>query len=393
MLSFLLLLGFLATCSGWGERPRSLPQAVLAGAVAGLPVLFYKPAAPIVAAFMVATLLRRRPVASSFAFIAATAATIGVGFTAAVALKSSPLSWWEFAIAAKDNLHFVLRASHLPRGLFSLSSDFVAMGWVFGHPGIVRALSIVYPDKIVVEEVFAASRAGWLTSVPYVTLPVLAAVTVWILASARRSGARGLGNAATWLLAAWVLSLGGLLMLLEPSSVEPWTLTLPALFLLIGRFVLEPASSRVAPAVFAVLLTAFALHNSLAGIGVVYSAEGDYYAVLLGPAAADARPTDLLLTTNRKLATYVANETSLPVSNLSAHDPPSVDEIESRLGSGGRLFVAEDVASPPPAIARRYPSQAPVISRFWQGIRDRAREFSRTPAGTVYVVDGPGGAR
>lgn len=94
-----------------------------------------------------------------------------------------------------------------------------------------------------------------------------------------------------------------------------------------------------------------AAHNGLAGIGIVFSADGDYHAVVVRPVADAARAGDLLLTTNRKLTRYVLQETPLEVRNVSFFGPPRDEDVTAR-----------------------------------------ARVFSRTPAGTIYVIEGTAAA-
>jgi hypothetical protein len=251
----------------------------------------------------------------------------------------------------------------------------------------VGLLGAVFPDKIVVEEVFAASRAGWLAAVPLVTLPVLVVAGSWVGVAAARAKPRPRLTPEVWALLGWGAAFGGLLMLLDPSSIEPWTLVLPPFVLLSARFVLEPARALVPRWVIFALVAALVAHNVLAGIGIVFSRDGDYYAVLMRSVASDVRPHDLVLTTNRKLVQYVEAETHVAARNVAHDGPPSDDEIAERIAKGGRVFVSDDVVAPPSAVARRYPAMAPAVTSFWGKVRGRARAFSHTAAGTLYVLE------
>jgi len=389
LVTFFALLAYIATLRAL-DAPDLVPgRAAFAGVVAALPILFYKPAAVIVVPLAVAALVRRRPVAARLAFLAAMATVATAGPVLAAALRGDPSTFWAFVTETKDNVVFGLHPSYLPRGLMSFGSDVIAMGWVFGHPAVVNALRTVFPDKVVVEEVFAASRAGWLTSVPLVTLPILGVTALGMGAAALRARRIPRVTSDVACLAGWGLLFGGALMVFDPSSVEPWTLVLPPLFLLGTRYLLEPAARVVPGWIVPVMLAAFIAHNTLAGIGIVFSAEGDYCAVLAAPAARDARPGDLLITTNRKLAVYVRNETNLDATNVAFAGPPTDVEVQDRLSRGSRVFISDDVAEPSPAVVRRYAARIPEVTEFWQRQRDRARVFAETPAGRLYVLEPP----
>lgn len=366
-------------------------RLALAGALAGLSVLFYR--GSVIALFLALPLAllharsARRPVI--YGVVGAATMLVGylVGFVAYGPESISSSEFMAFLTSRVDEFEpSPPSAKTLFLGMSVVGHGFVSSNWIFGFDALSDAVAALVPHLAIDEEVFAAREAGWIVYVPLVLSPLVFGLLAVTLRAAASVVDREALDRWTAFLIAWVAVKYMVIAVLN-AGLEAGVLIQIPLAALAARFLFEPCvrlGGRASAGAIA-LVAALFLVNVTGGMGVVRSADGDLYRVLGAPLLETATPDDLVIVTRktRNLGSYLRYEGAIPVH--ATRDGGVDSAIEETLGNGGRVFVFEDFFEAPDWLARYAGAEHDeAVGRA----RSRARSilFAETEAGAVYEM-------
>lgn len=278
--------------------------------------------------------------------------------------------------------------------LYGFGSDILSTGWMLAHEALRAAFLRLSPGELLDEEIFAASRAGWLAFVPALTLPVAAvALGGLVVRAARRGGGRlpvgprGQGGPAVLILL-WFLAHAAMMTILSPSGFEGWLLAAVPFWMIVARWLLAPALAAGGVVWGWALVAAFLLHNGLAGVAIQYGPSGDYFRTRTDAVLAETGPGDLIvIATNWNLHQYLryrATAETLRADEVGA-EATRAAIMEAR-GRGARVVMLDDMEHPPAALRFEAPETADALAALAAEVLPGARRFATGDVGWAYEL-------
>lgn len=348
----LIICGFLLVdWSGKDHRQQRTWRTAVAGALSGAAVLFYQ--ANFIPLFLALPVLylRRRHLHLLIVYLAVGGVMILGGYALAyLAIKPPELSFLNFMLSEVPR---EVNASPLT-ALFAFGSNIFSANWLFGFDIVIRFIESSFQNQVLVEEVYAAKNAGFLRFVPLITLPALLITLLWLISVLRRR-AFPRPSRETLVVLIWLAIYTAVLYKGSPTAPEAWIMLLLPLAILAGRYIVEPClrlgHARLLVA-FTVLLM---LHNLFGGIGIIYSRQGDYYAVKSQWLVENATAADTLLTGSANpFRRYLEYFLPAHVVNVFFQPEEMTSAVEQSRRDGVRLFALDDLFNPPPAMLSQY---------------------------------------
>ncbi|MCK7558236.1 DUF2723 domain-containing protein [Chitinophaga sedimenti] len=213
--------------------------AVLAGAIAGIGVLVYKPnAIPLFFCFPFAFFLRRHWIAAFIYGIAGVVVVIG-GYYITYQLLTPQQTFVAFLMDGASQSYGSIFVT-----VFVLISNVVSTGFLYGIDTVETFIRARFPANMIVEEVYAANMNGVLNYVACATLVLTGALVLWLVIKGVRHASRKDFRSENWLLVAWMAVYGLVLLYLDPNSPEPWTMLLVPIVLLFNSALVAPLFNK-----------------------------------------------------------------------------------------------------------------------------------------------------
>jgi hypothetical protein len=402
------------------RRPEARCIGVLPAALlAGLAVLFYQPnAIPLFFALPI-YFLRRERLAWLFAYIALGGTVVVLGYLAAYLASQAELLTTTSLVAflKQRSAEFHPSSPSLAlavKSLVALSHNVLSANWVFGFKPLVDVIREVFSSKVIDEEVYAASRVGFFTFFPLVTLPAFTTALLFTARTAFLKRRQCCSDRRVILCLVWCGLYAAVIARLDATSLEAWIMVLLPLTILLAVFLVEPCiRSGKTVAVLATLAALF-LHNATGGMGIVHSADGDYDRARAAWVIDNATAADLVILTSRpKFAEFIRYVSQARAVNILPQDAPllaaalldgswrstSIFTIGRDYGGQsmaailqdtgrrkGRVLVYEEFLRPPYGLLRHSPKQIALALKQTAAIRHRVTSVARNEVGEVFLV-------
>ena len=358
-----------------------VPAMLVAGAVAGVAVLYYQPnTIPLFLAFPL-LVAWRHGLAAAVAYVGAGVAAVLAGYGLAfAAFWPEPFSPGAFAaFLAQRTQEFMVDPLGLRtvvmsvlRSAVTLTHVAMSANWAFAMPLAEPLVQRIYPGHLLGEELSIARHAGGLAYVPLLILPVVL-WSLWRLLKTARAGWRAEGppwrdvaRRGAWGL--WALPLWALLNALvngrlNAAGNEAWIVFLLPVVLLLAPTVLAPAWRHGGRAALWVLVAGLALHNAV-GMAMVRSPDGDLI---------------------RQRSAWLVEQATERDLVIVAYDLPRADYLRLYSRATVVMLIPQDV---PLLAGSLKPSLLPPPP-----LRSRGRDFIRTDAAAAMRRTLAGGGR
>ncbi|MCW3465413.1 DUF2723 domain-containing protein [Chitinophaga nivalis] len=342
------------------QQPRRLLKAVLAGSLGGLAVLLYKPnAIPLFFCFPFIFLFSRQW--KPFLLYGFTGAITVVGIFYIV--------YTGFGITTPGFLPYMLSGATYTEGsplmsLFVLGSDVVATNFLYGIPVIRTFIQQHFPAHVIAEEIFAAARNGGWNYAALGTVIALAGSILWALIRYRKSISRNRLLPVQILLLAWVVIYAAMLLVLDPTSPEPWMMLVMPLILLLA-FGAQRMFYGGRPKVLWLIVVLLFLHNWIGGYRIIASKEGDYMAYSTGWLKTNTQPEDLVLSLGAGTTlAYIAYYTQARIGAPEQAFNRCLVLMDKTIRQGHKIYFTDDMVHPDPAIRYRDKTAYDSITAF-----------------------------
>lgn len=182
----------------------------------------------------------------------------------------------------------------MAQSVFSIGHDFTSANWVFAWTPIANYVQTLFPNNVLIEEIFLAKQVGALKYPLLILQALLVAVLLWIVAKAVPLLTQLRLPRSGWVILIWVLINGAIIGRLNPAGLEAWIMVFPGLILLASFFIIEPLI-RTHRSVLVVLVALLLCQNALGGMYLVSDAESDYHQVKGRWVIENSSPDDLLI--------------------------------------------------------------------------------------------------
>ena len=348
-------------------------QIVRLAALGGIATLVYQPLGFLPALAVPAYLLARGRLRQLPLYYLVAGTIVLAGFGGAYLLgrqgpEGDPIS---FVFHTEDLQPSVLTPTGFAKMIYAIGSSVLSTHWASAHESI-RAVMMAAADDAK-DEIYAATRAGWVVWVPVVTLPVALALTLGLVPFAWRRRLDPGIRTKHRMIAFWLLLHAIMKMVLHPGGLEGWILALVPMSILVGVNLVGPAVGAGRRGLVAAFVAVMFAHNLLAGLGVLRSPAGDYLYARGDPILARTGPDDLIALIPRdwRLQSYLDYEGDALTLRV---DPASKEivrqAITETLAAGGRVVVLDNAT----------------------GILDEselagAQRFGKADAGAAYLLD------
>lgn len=290
-------------------------------------------------------------------------------------------------------------------GLVTYAASFVGAGqtvlsgnFLFSYPAFTGALEGAFPARSFVEETFLGQHATLITRTvgPVSAILALGALGYALAIAWRR---RGDGSAVpaprgpATAIVSWFAALSIVGVLGSGGEPEGWLMVLPAAAIALGAWVL-PHVAHARPGLLVALPTLLLLHNSVAGLQMLQSADSDYNRVTTSWLLAAISPDDAVITGgDHDLTAFIRYHSEAAVYPMNEHTAEQLEGVISGPVTGD-VYMTSDVLEPSGPLVNIYPDsfaaqQATEAERrqFVESIDHRLELVHRQEIGSdVYVV-------
>ncbi|MBL6448905.1 DUF2723 domain-containing protein [Fulvivirga sp. 29W222] len=237
-----------------------------------------------------------------------------------------------------------------------IASNIMSVLWVFSFDEATTFIVNGFPHKVIEEEVFLAQQVGELK---YFLLLVLVATIVifcWFVGNAIRKRKNFSVSRFRMLLVLvlWVLLYGGFLMLMDPTSNEPWLMLQVPIIILFGALLIEPLKRNQYWVIYGFLTLVF-INNFLGGMNLLKDIHYDYYYQKSKWLISNATEKDYVISYGPvSFIRYMRYHTDAKVINLEEEQKTAIKLLQNagKL-NGGKVYLSENIFHPPRAILYR----------------------------------------
>ncbi|MBP7275542.1 MAG: hypothetical protein KBA51_05000 [Kiritimatiellae bacterium] len=264
-------------------------------------------------------------------------------------------------------------------GLAAFGHTLLSGNFVFSWPAAAERIQSLLPYHMLQEEVFMGRMAPAVSRVgaPITALAafVLLARWGWTLWKGRRwnlvaeaAPGRAPRSPLVYAAAVWLAGSCGIALLFEPANPEMWIPALPAFWLLAGLRSAHPRA--VAGCGLRAAVLGLLIHNTIGGMALVWSAEGDYAARHGGVwLATHAGARDCIVEADSHSAiTWLEYHTQARVLDARFVDEQTWERL-LHAEFPGRVWISGRVFDPPQAFLRR---DREAVAR-WRKLADLLR--------------------
>ena len=338
VLSLALLHAALSIERGTAPVPRA---RIFGLAVAGgLATLFYQPIGLLAGIVLPAYLVMRVPLRAVIGYLAVAGIVLvgGLAYQAALVGPAVSTAGAQNLLDTSGRLLSPPGGGDYPRALVAILQNVVSVNWAYSFPASRTFIEETSGHAFRVY-LHAAQFSGPGYLVFLVTLPLIGALGLVVLARARRAGRLPGPDAREGAVLLWLALHAAMVLLIHPASFEAWIPSLPPFFILLGLRLAEPLVRHGDRRIGIAALSALVVHNWFAGLGVLGGAERDYFETKGARLIATAERNDLVLVSEDWFyGKFLVYSLDAPVVFL-----PEADEAATRALVTGTLSRAGEV--------------------------------------------------
>ena len=382
ILSLFFLLLALREFLNYDRSARRLGQIILISALA---VLFYKPNfIPIFLCFPLVFVLRRWW----------KDAVIFYAGTGTLVLLSIVLIYTLANYIEAPFLYYLTGGVPAPTGnplmsVFVVASNIVSTLWVYSVAEIVDFVELKLVDKVLVEELYLNNQVTWELMFLYITTFVIAAAVVYLVVASVKHKVRTKSHEISEpviILMAWVGAYALFLLVMDPTSNEPWFMVqIPLLWLFV--VLVNSAKFLSKTPVSLLLIVVLVVHNYVGGINLLKDVKYDYNTMKSRWLVENASGEDVIISLGpTAFIRYLRYHTEARVINLEENYETTISEIPGLLNGYSKVYLTEDVITPPKAIVMRSGYQQQEFQDVLHDFRLEIRQISSNLEFKTYEI-------
>lgn len=237
--------------------------------------------------------------------------------------------------------------------IFVIASNIISVLWIFSSDKAVNFIRNEFPHKVIEEEIYLANQINGFQNVLWLCL-ILLFILVFIMilrAFVRKLILTPYQKKAVGTVIIWLLIYGAFLILMDPSSNEPWLMVQIPIIILISVLFAKPLKRNKLWLVYSLLFVLF-INNSVGGMWLLKRTSSDYNKQKVKWIVNNANKDDIVLSYGPiSFIRYLRYETNATVIDIE-ESPNLAYEILLN-DSLNNVYFTEDVLYPPEAIQFR----------------------------------------
>lgn len=245
-----------------------------------------------------------------------------------------------------------------------IASNILSVMWIFSFDEASTFIIEKFPHKVIEEEIYLAQQVG---HAKYFLLAVLIAlaciIAVFFVNAFRRRKMYRLGRFRILaIIILWIAVYGGFLLIMDPTSNEPWLMLQIPFVVLFGAVLIEPLQNRQWWLAFAFLILVF-INNTVGGMNLLRDLNYDYYYQKSRWLIHNTTSDDYIISYGPiSFVRYLRYYTDAEVLNMEEGHERAIDVLKDAENLSGNIYLSENVFHPPQAIM--YRSQVNVMTLF-----------------------------
>ncbi|ELR73342.1 hypothetical protein C900_04194 [Fulvivirga imtechensis AK7] len=245
-----------------------------------------------------------------------------------------------------------------------ITSNILSLMWIFGFEEATTFIIDKFPHKVIQEELFLAQQIGREKYLLLGVLCLLALLFIILVVNAiRRRDVFKMGRFRILaIMALWVLVYGGFLLLMDPTSNEPWLMLQIPILVFFGAILIEPLSKSLQWIAPTFLVLVF-INNTVGGMNLLRQLDYDYYYKKSEWLINNATGDDYIISYGpMSFIRYLRYYTDAEILNMEEGQGRALTVLKTPEKVSGEIYLSENIFHPPPAIM--YRSQVNVVSLF-----------------------------
>lgn len=250
-------------------------------------------------------------------------------------------------------VHFLFGGTNTPIGqaymsLFVVASNIISVLWLFSSDQAVAFISDKFPHKIIDEEVFLAKQVDGLEVFFWICLSILITLFIVLIIRAltKKLVLTPYQKKATGIVVIWLVFYSIFLLMLDPSSNEPWLMVQIPIIVLLSILFVKPLKSFKLWLPYTLLFVLF-FNNAVGGMWLLKSTKYDYNRVKSEWLRVHAQPKDIIMSYGPiSFIRYLRYSTRAEVINIE-EDPEWAYSILRDGNKSGYIYLTQDVIETP----------------------------------------------
>ena len=250
-----------------------------------------------------------------------------------------------------------------------IASNIMSVLWIFSFQEARAFIIDGFPHKVIEEEIFLAQQVGNFRYLLLLVLAATIALFLWLLINTivKRKTFSIVRFRILFVLFLWISLYGGFLMIMDPTSNEPWLMLQIPIIILLGAVLIEPLGRKQRWLAYIFIFFIF-INNALGGMGLLMDKEYDYYHQKSKWLRENTTEKDYIITYGPiSYIRYLSYITPAEVINLE-EDQQDAIEILKEAGklAEGKVYLSENIFDPPKAILYRSKVDVAELYRIYK---------------------------
>lgn len=321
--------------------------------------LLYKPNfIPLYAVFPVILIYYKRYTAFVIYYAVSAVLIVGAFFVVYMQLDSQ-----------EGFLAYLFGGTNVPVGnpavaILVIASNVLSVVWIFSFEEATSFIIEKFPHKVIQEEMYLAQQVGSARYILLAGLAILGCLTLILIINAfLRRKVYQLGRfriLATIIL--WIAVYGSFLLVMDPTSNEPWLMLQVPFVILIGALLIEPLQQNHWWIAVAFLGLVF-LNNTIGGMNLLRDLDYDYNYKKSQWLVNNSTSDDYIISYGPiSYIRYLRYYTDAEILNMEEGQQRAIEVLENAPNLSGDIYISENIFHPPRAIM--YRSHVNVMSLF-----------------------------
>ncbi|MTI20554.1 hypothetical protein E1176_05940, partial [Fulvivirga sp. RKSG066] len=254
------------------KKDKSIKNIILLSLLCSFTVLLYKPNfIPLFIAFPLIYLYLKK-IKQLIIFYITGAFSIIFSFAIVYSLAIEDISFLEYLFGGTN-----VPVGDAYMSVFVIASNIISVLWLFSFQSAVGFIKNHFPHKVIEEELFLALQIDGAGSIFIICLVVMSAILILLIINAikRKIYLTAYQKKTMVSVIAWFLIYAAFLMIMDPSSNEPWLMIQAPLIIIISVIIIKPLGKRKLWLAYLALFMLF-INNSFGGLWLLKNPKYDY---------------------------------------------------------------------------------------------------------------------
>jgi hypothetical protein len=257
-------------------------------------------------------------------------------------------------------LSYLFGGTNSPTGkpymsIFVIASNIISVLWLFSTDSAVSFIVKEFPHKVIQEEIYLARQIDGYEFILWICLGLMLLILSVMIVRALigKLTLSSYQKKAVATVVIWLIIYGSFLMIMDPSSNEPWLMVQVPILILISVLFVKPLKATRLWLVYSLLFILF-INNSVGGMWLLRSSSYDYNKLKIAWLIENTGSDDIILSYGPiSFIRYLRYKTKATVIDIEEDSEVAMEVLGNYKSAD--IYLTEDVLYPPKAILYRSP--------------------------------------